>query len=49
MEVLFIVLFAYLRKVRSQQLQKAANLAASKASDVLPIEQVKQAFPTLVK
>ena len=49
MEVLFVVLFAYLRKVRSEKLQKAASFAASKASEVLPIEQAKQALPTLAK
>jgi hypothetical protein len=37
MELLFIALFRYLRKIRSQQLQKAADLAASKAKAVLPV------------
>jgi hypothetical protein len=31
MELLFVLLFRYLRKLRSAQLQKAAQLAASKA------------------
>lgn len=37
MELLFIVLFRYLRKLRSDQLQKAAELAASKAKQTLPL------------
>jgi hypothetical protein len=37
MELLFIVLFRYLRKIRTEQLQKAADLAASKAKQVLPL------------
>jgi len=49
MEILFVVLFAYLRKIRSDRLQKAAEAAASKAKEVLSVHQVKQNFPTLVK
>lgn len=49
MEILFIVLFAYLRKIRSEKLQKAAGAAVSKAKEALPVDQVKQALPTLVK
>ncbi|KAG9232256.1 mitochondrial carrier domain-containing protein [Amylocarpus encephaloides] len=37
MELLFILLFRYLRKIRSEQLQKAADLAASKAKQALPL------------
>src|ERR1700730_12930342 len=44
MELLFVVLFAYLRQVRAKQLQKAADLAksgaeavADKAKTVLPV------------
>lgn len=37
MELLFIVLFRYLRKIKSEQLQKAADLAASKAKQALPL------------
>jgi len=37
MEILFIVLFAYLRRLRSAKLQQAANLAAEKAKYVLPM------------
>lgn len=37
MEILFIVLFRYLRKVRSEQLRKAADLAGSKAKLALPL------------
>jgi len=37
MELLFIVLFRYLKKLKSEQLQKAADLAAEKAKHVLPV------------
>jgi len=37
MELLFIVLFRYLRKIKSENLQKAADLAAAKAKQALPI------------
>jgi len=37
MELLFILLFRYLRKLRSEQLQKAADLAASSAKKALPL------------
>lgn len=37
MELLFVVLFRYLRKLRSDQLQKATELAASKAKQTLPL------------
>jgi hypothetical protein len=37
MELLFIVLFRYLRKVRAEKLQKAAEIAASKAKMVIPM------------
>jgi len=37
MELLFIVLFRYLRRIKTDQLQKAANLAAAKAKQVLPV------------
>ncbi|MCJ1394053.1 ADP/ATP carrier protein [Xylographa bjoerkii] len=37
MEILFIVLFAYLRRLKSARLQQAANAAAEKAKYVLPI------------
>lgn len=49
MEVLFVVLFAYLRKMRSEKLQKAAEAAASKAQATLPLDQVKQALPAMMK
>lgn len=41
MEILFIVLFAYIRKVRSAKLQQAAKFAAAKAKQVLPLAIVK--------
>jgi len=37
MELLFILLFRHLRKIKSEQLAKAAELAASKAKLALPI------------
>lgn len=37
MELVFILLFRYLRKIRSQQLQKVADVAASRAKQVLPV------------
>lgn len=37
MEILFIALFAYIRKVRSAKLQQAAEFAAVKAKQVLPL------------
>jgi len=37
MELMFIVLFRYLRKLRTEQLKKAADLAASKAKQALPL------------
>jgi len=37
MELLFVVLFAYLRRLRSQKLAQAAQIAAEKAKKVAPI------------
>jgi hypothetical protein len=37
MELLFIVLFRYIRKIRAEQLQKAAEMATSKAKLVMPM------------
>jgi hypothetical protein len=37
MELLFIVLFRYLRKIREQQLAKAADIAAAKLGQALPV------------
>ncbi|MCJ1423649.1 ADP/ATP carrier protein [Sticta canariensis] len=37
MDILFILLFAYVRKARSAKLQKAAELATSRAKQLLPI------------
>lgn len=36
-ELTFIVLFRYLRKVRAEQLQKLADLATTQASKVAPV------------
>lgn len=38
MEILFIVIFAHLRRVRTEKLQKTAEAAASRAKEVLPVE-----------
>ncbi|MCJ1373287.1 ADP/ATP carrier protein [Loxospora ochrophaea] len=38
MEILFVLLFAYLRRLRSAKLQQAANAAAAKAKQVLPAQ-----------
>lgn len=37
MELLFIVLFAYLKKVRDEKLKKTVDTAASKAKTSLPV------------
>lgn len=37
MELLFIVLFRYMRKIRAEQLQRATDLAAAKVGQALPI------------
>jgi hypothetical protein len=37
MELLFVLLFRYLRKLKAENLQKAADLAAAKAKQALPI------------
>jgi hypothetical protein len=36
MELMFILLFAYLRKIRQEKLRKAVDAAASKAKTSLP-------------
>ena len=36
-ELMFIVLFRYIRKVRAENLQKIANLAAAQAQKVGPV------------
>ena len=41
MEILFIVLLAYIRKVRSAKLQQATEFAAAKAKQVLPLAIAK--------
>jgi uncharacterized membrane protein len=47
MELLFIILFRYLRKVRSEQLKKVANIAASKADVVA--QKAKEVLPIVTK
>ncbi|EOD52932.1 Mitochondrial carrier protein [Neofusicoccum parvum] len=50
-ELMFIVLFRYVRKVREEQLKKAAALLAEKASKAAPelTAQVKKVAPVTVK
>jgi hypothetical protein len=36
MELLFVVLFAYLQRIKKEKLQKAVDTAASKAKTSLP-------------
>lgn len=49
MEILFIILFAYLRRMKSERLKMAAEAAASKAKEVLPLDQAKKAMPVFIK
>ena len=53
MEILFIVLFAYMRKVRDDKLKKAVEISLSRANEVLPLEaavdRAKQSMPAIVK
>jgi hypothetical protein len=37
MELLFVLLFRYMRKLKADKLQKAADLAASSAKQALPL------------
>jgi len=37
MELLFILLFRYLKQLRSEQLKKLSDLAAAKAKEISPI------------
>lgn len=47
MEILFIVLFAYLRKVRDTKLRLLANAAASQAN--LAAGRAKEVLPVVAK
>ena len=53
MEILFVVLFAYLRRLRSKRLERAAAATLDQVKSNLPLEaaaeQVKQIIPALVK
>ena len=49
MEILFIIFFGYLRRMKSERLQKAAGVAASMAKEVIALDQAKQALPVLTK
>ncbi len=37
LELLFVLLFAYLRKIKSEKLQKMADAAAAKAKQTMPV------------
>lgn len=47
MELLFIVLFRYMRKIRAEQLKKVAEIAASKADVV--VAKAKDVLPIVTK
>ena len=53
MEILFIVLFAYMRRVRENKLKKTLESTALKAGDALPLakvaEMAKHSVPAIVK
>ena len=53
MEILFIVLFAYMRKIRENRLKKALGSTASKVSNVLPLQKAasmaKQSVPAIMR
>ena len=53
MELFFIVVFLYVRKLKSEKIQKAAEAAASRVKEALPIESVAETArnlaPTLIK
>ena len=53
METLFILFFAYIRKVRAEKLQKVAEAASAKTKEMLPVEAIvdtaKQVTSTMVK
>tara|TARA_R110002060_G_scaffold74519_1_gene83784 strand:- start:244 stop:366 length:123 start_codon:yes stop_codon:yes gene_type:complete len=37
MELMFIILFRYMRKIRDEKLKKVAEMAAAKAKETLPL------------
>lgn len=51
MELLFILLFRYVRKIRQEQLQKYADMAAAKAKPYAEAaaQKAKQVAPVLAK
>ena len=52
-EILFIVLFAYMRKVRDDKLKKAVDMTVNKANEILPLEaaaeRAKESMPAIMK
>ena len=48
MEILFTLLFAYLRRLKLERLQKAAEAAKFRTKGILPFDQAKQAIPAVV-
>lgn len=51
MELLFMVLFAYMRRLRREKLQRLAEIAAGKAKEVAPVAtaQVAKLTPAILK
>ena len=49
MEILFVVLFGYLRRLQLERLQKVSGAAASKTKEIIAFDQAKQAIPVLIK
>ena len=53
MEILFIIVFAHVRRIRDQKLKKLAEAAAKNVHKALPLESVaertKDALPSLMK
>ncbi|KAL9099159.1 MAG: hypothetical protein Q9163_005303 [Psora crenata] len=52
MEILFVVLFAYMRSLREEKLKAAAKVAATRAMEAMPLEaavvRAKQSIPAIL-
>lgn len=51
MELLFVLLFRYVGKIRAEKLQKIADIAADRAKKVAPgmVDQAKKIAPAMMK
>ena len=49
MEIMFILLFSYLRRMKSERLKKVAEAAKFRANESLHLYQAKQAIPMFTK